>query len=204
MEGKELAELKNKVLEFMLPMGDDTMGVDLLYKRIPNPFDDPKELLEVLITMTEEAPNYFEFDQKNYPPIWFSSNGMTQRYLDKGGFVNQYESDREADMEALKLAAQDQRIKDSQEKKLKYWWVPIGVSLLGLGIAIASYFRPSDKVTQDQLSNNIEVIQDSIQSLKTDFQKETDALRNDFQKESDSLKDRLYKAEMLIAVYGEK
>jgi hypothetical protein len=53
-------------------------------------------------------------------------------------------------------------------------------------VAIASLIKSSNSVSSSELN---------------DIKTEIDSLRMDFKKENDELKDRIYKAEMLIAIY---
>jgi len=98
---------------------------------------------DLISEIKEEQPkciNFKTLHSKNTRTL-VSKIVFANEFLEHGGFVNQYESELEADEEMLKLASQGQRIKDLTEENLKltnklneqkiktHWW-PIGV--LGL------------------------------------------------------------------------
>ncbi|QCW98708.1 hypothetical protein FGM00_00680 [Aggregatimonas sangjinii] len=151
---------------------------------------------DVLDEMVWEILRHIQFSQVKPSPIW-SSTDFTKDLIDAGGFVNMYESDLEADVEAERLARQEQRKSKLQEEnlalsnelnrqRLKTHWIPIAVSVISLCLAAYSLFTPSTDVTQDELQK----VRDEVERL-----------RMDFKKENDDLKERLYEAEMMIAVY---
>ena len=201
MEGRERAELKNRVLRFLLK-NDRDYRPKAIYRSLNSPVKFLEHFIELLEEMCQEASKYFDCDVRDDGSIWvLKQNEFTLEFLEAGGFINQYESDLEAVQEMNRLAVQEERFKGLEEKnlllgnrlaeqKLKTHWIPITISLIGLGVAIASYFRPSDNVTREELNQELQKVQDTIQQLKTDFKNE-----------NEELKERVYEAEMLIAVY---
>lgn len=79
-----------------------------------------------------------------------------------------------------------EKVKKVADKQTLYWWLPIGVSLISAIVAIVSLIKSSNSVSQ----SDIELILHNIDRLKFDYKKE-----------NDELKERIYKAELLIAVY---
>ena len=104
---------------------------------------------------------------------------QTKPFLDKGGFVGIYEDTK-------KKLEKKEKVKKAADKKTLYWWLPIAVSLISTMVAIVSLIQSSNSVSQ----SDIELIQHNIDNLKSDYKKE-----------NDELKERIYKAELLIAVY---
>lgn len=121
--------------------------------------------------------------------------------LDLGGFTKQYELEVENIKEGIQKKRDDIKLQELQKEnlqlinrlnkqKLKTHWIPIIISLLGLVTALASFFRPSNDVSKEQLETKIERIENELEELRTDYKEQ-----------NDKLKDDLYKADMLISTY---
>lgn len=186
MDDKELAEFKDSILRLIL---DKKFGADTSW--LFHQFDIEGLTTSFLERVLDEINNWDRdilqlTKDKQYTHL--VRTPLTKKFLDNGGFVKQYESDLEADLETEKLNRQTQRIKDLEERKLSRYWIPIVISIVSTLVAVASLIKTSNSVSQSELKT----IQDNIDSLKSDFKKE-----------NDKLKSRIYEAEMLIAVYDD-
>ncbi|MCL6264918.1 hypothetical protein [Flagellimonas myxillae] len=76
------------------------------------------------------------------------------------------------------------------KQKIKTHYIPIVISIISLGFAAYSLFKPSNGVSQKQYDTKIEFIDQELKQLRIEFKQE-----------NDELKERLYKAEMQIAIY---
>lgn len=194
MEDKELAELKDIILKWLIEYGSGDL--ETINNQLGKPMVDESHLRELIEDMRIDGGKYFDYLEDN-PFYVVSKNDLTKIFLDKGGFVNQYESDLEADIEAEKLNKRDERLKSLQEQnldlanqlsilKLKTHMLPIIISFLSLAFAAFALFKPSDTISKQDFR---------------DFQDNVEKLKIDFKKENDNLKVRLKNAEMLIAIY---
>lgn len=199
MEGLKRAKLKNKILDW-LTCNHGAYSTDTIYKKMAKPVKSESHFNEIVSEMCNDGSKYFDYNDDG---TWnfLSSNDFTQEFLDNGGFVNQYESDLEADLEATANSNQEGKIRDLQEEnltlsnqvammKIKTYWFPIIVSAIGALTAIGSLIYTINQATET-------VSKTELQELKN----EVDSLRIEFKKENDDLKERLYEAELLIAVY---
>ncbi|MEM9001503.1 MAG: hypothetical protein AAGB24_14665 [Bacteroidota bacterium] len=118
--------------------------------------------------------------------------------LDLGGFTKQYELEVEKIKEGIQKKREDNKLQELQKEnlqlinrlnkqKLKTHWIPIIISLFGLVIALASYFKPSKEISKpidNSRFNNIEM--------------KMEQLENGLKKDLDSIQNELYEAQMLI------
>lgn len=125
----------------------------------------------------------------------FGCNHLTEEFLKNGGFLQVYEGKIAAEREYLEDATKERDRKALEwenlkltnklnQQKLKTHYFPIIISLLGLAIAIASYFRPSNNSAIEEMNTQVRSLEKNLQ----DVQKE-------FKEENKELKERLYKAE---------
>ena len=205
MEGKELAEFKNKILSKLLwhelqvlKLSDDGITIKRLYKLMEEPMEDFGSFWALIADMGRDFNKYIEvtyLKSSNNPRA--KATIHTLPFLKRGGFVKQWEINREADNEALNLATQNQNLKDLQEKnlilsnrELKYFSIPLFASIASVIISGISLFFSIHASSKSVSPAELQTVKDEIKGV-----------RDDFKKENDVLKDRLYKAEILIAVY---
>tara|TARA_R110002051_G_scaffold295992_1_gene361957 strand:- start:5095 stop:5688 length:594 start_codon:yes stop_codon:yes gene_type:complete len=191
MEGSELARFKDNVLEELLKHSDKIDALSL-YKQIGEPLDNYNHFETIVEEMLEHFKRYIQGDNST-GRLYIIATVETKQFLKEGGFVLRRKKEIEANGNLTEMALRPGRIERLTEERLKqdirknkYWWMPIAVSIVSVAIAIASYFRPSNNITKDKFK---------------ELQDEVEGLRIDFNEENNNLKDRLYKAEMLIAVY---
>ncbi|MFX0555819.1 hypothetical protein ACOCEA_03430 [Maribacter sp. CXY002] len=199
MEGKERAELKNKILEFLLSL-DGNYHNTHIYSKMGKPVNSIDHFDEILDEMIIDGRRYVDYN-KSDGIFYLGRNNFTEEFLHNGGFVNMYENELEAQIQVNSIANQEQAIRDlTQENlklsnqvanmKLKTYLIPLIISGISAAIAFASLiyviYINSSKVSQFELRT----IESKIDSIKIDFKKE-----------NEKLKSRIYEAEMLIAVY---
>lgn len=199
MDGLELAKLKDEILDFGIRVLNGHVNPNLFRNENGIPYKNHEEEIvysHAIQRACEEIAAYgnnivstFE-DSKDS----FVCGQMTEKFLDDGGFVTQYNKEAKAMRNMNHGILQDKRLKDLTEKNLnlknKTYWLPIAISIVSLGFAAYSLLKPSNNVPQEQYDTKMESIEKDIQQLRIDFKQE-----------NDKLKDRLYKAELLIAVY---
>ena len=202
MEGKQRAELKNQVLEFLLNK-EGSYSNDYIYSEMGEPTISQAHFDELLKEMKNEAVRYFVYnDRRGY--IFAGSNSFTNEFLVKGGFVNMYESELEADLQAVSIQNQEREIRDLQQEnlilsnqvaamKIKTYWLPIIISAISAVVAVGSLIYAINSNSNSVSRSELETIQNNM-----------DSLRSDFLKENDELKEKLFKAEMWISVLEEE
>ena len=195
MDEKELAHFKDDILRLFV---DKKNGADIywLVHQINMEGLNREYIESVLEDIDEWDLNVLQVIRNER--YYMQPTPLTKKFLDQGGFVNQYESDLEADLQAASISNQENKIRDLQEEnltlsnqvatmKIKTYWFPIIISSLSAIIAIVSLFYPiPDTVSKPELQ---------------ELRNEVDSLRIEFKKENDELKEKLYEAELLIAVY---
>lgn len=199
MEGKERAILKNQVLEFLLPI-DGNPHNNHIYSKMGKPVKSLAHFDEILNEIIREGERYVYYN-KSGGMFYLGSNNFTEEFLQNGGFVNMYERELEAQIQADSIANQEQTIRNLTEEnlslsnqvanmKLKTYTIPLIISGVSAAVAIgsllSSIYTSSSKVSQSELRT---------------IEHKIDSLRIDFEKENDKLKSRIFEAEMLIAVY---
>ena len=171
MDDKTKARLKDSILHFLEDQTPhDTKFIKERCLGVGHTLSETVLLLNEIITYDNSLLEIGDYDKNRF----YSKTEKSKVFLDKGGFVGIY----------------NKQISREKKEKLLRYYTPIIISAISLVIATASYFGPSDNVTQDQLNKEVKTVQDSVERL-----------RMDFKKENDELKERLYEAEMLIAVY---
>ncbi|WP_430426451.1 hypothetical protein [Maribacter litoralis] len=199
MKGRKRAELKNKILEFFINDPVHLFPTETLWNNLGKPVSK-LQFQEVLDEMVSVGGRYF-LQTVNSPFKSYGYNDLTQDYLDIGGFVNQYESDLEADEQLFKLESQNQRINDLTEEnlklvnrlskqKLKTHVIPIVISGISALVAIGSLLY---MIFKPETSTNIKELKQMEQRLNY--------IEGTLSNEVDSLKNKLYEAETLIEVY---
>lgn len=74
--------------------------------------------------------------------------------------------------------------------RLKTHWIPIVISIVGLGVAVASFFRPSNEPSKPVDDNRLQNIEMKMEQLENGLKKDLDSIQN-----------QLYEAQMLIDIY---
>ena len=193
MEDKFTAEAKDRVLLALLQNQSYTTCSDIALD-----IKDPRyneQLVKNLLEEIEvsEYSSLIEIDKRD--PWSASANEGVKDFLVNGGFImiNVKAQELLANQERKPLALQEEKpIVETRKVKIdhKPYWIS-GISvLIAISSLIYTVTRPSNSVSQEQYDAKIESIEKDLQQLRIDFKQE-----------NDELKDRLYKAEMLIAVY---
>lgn len=197
MEEKELAEFKNRILSLIVDKEDGADHRWLFYQfKIEGLTEE--YLIKIIEQIEKNELELLSIEIAHTHHLRKTIN--TQRFLNAGGFVNQYESEEEAESERIRLEIQDARIKDLTEENLKIrnkltqWkllthWIPIIVSLISLGFVFYSHFKPSNDSSKEQMSTKIENLEEEVKQLQ-----------NGLKQENDKLKNELFKAEQMVRV----
>ncbi|AZQ58366.1 hypothetical protein EJ994_05935 [Maribacter sp. MJ134] len=186
MNEKDKAILKNRILEFLYLNKSSLWGLDRLEDNYGKKAPSKGHFRELIKEMSETGSRYFDYNWDAVPHPYFKANDFTKEFLDAGGFVNQYESKKEADEQAARLLMQDERIKNQTEEnlrlttelnrqRLKTHWIPIIISLVGLGIAVASFFRPSNNPSKPVDDNRLQIIEMKMEQIENDLKKDLDS-----------------------------
>lgn len=199
MEGLERAEIKDNILSYLNEFGKSSKTDFSGQYKGGSAISNFESVFEELL-----GSGYIETVSltKDSHRVKITYNG--EKILESGGFVVEYENTVEVNRKFMEAATIDGDIKKLQVKnleltnklnnrKLKTHYVPIIVSLVSLAIAAYSLLKPSDSVSQEVLDTKVESLEGQIKQLEKDLKKE-----------NGDLKDRLYKAELLIAVYEEE
>lgn len=185
MDDKSKAQLKDKVLEHLL---NTKSGSQHTY--IYNNLLHPKLNANFLKSILEEI---FDFDNSIIEleighTHYANSTSSTQAFLDKGGFTKIYEveqqnkKDQELRSQEAEEAEKVSRKLDKKnlqlaERTIKYFWIPIGISVLGLLAAILiSVLTASNNVNEDDYNTKIDSIENALEQLKTDSKEENEVL----------------------------
>jgi hypothetical protein len=201
MEGRERAELKNKILQYLVDDSGHSFPVSTLYKNLGESCKSQLQFKDLLDEMKSTGINYFDVHNHSvYESYCF--NDSTKDFLDEGGFVNQYESELDAENERLKLEAEERtamdvaRNKDKMQLRLSKWqlytfWPVFIFGLFGGLYSLYQIFnKPHENKTDTKLYNRVEQLETNQEELE-----------NGLKKQNDSLKNELHKAEMLLGIY---
>lgn len=193
MEERKQAELKDRILKYL--MENENTETSIILNHIPKINTDVfEEIISELVDL-----NLIETVARTKSGHRIKITYKGSKLLYKGGFMEQYESEDEAENTRRILELEEQgrtRKRDEHlelnteltKQELKTHWIPIFISIIGLGIAIASYFRPY------KVETDVDILK-RIEKLETN--------QKQFKKANDSLKNELYKAELVIRVYEE-
>jgi len=182
MDNLEVAQLKDKILRYVVV--NDVSNEKDVFEALGKPLKHLRLFQEFTTEMFRHDNKYFlrhERPQSELKDPIFDlyKTAQTKPFLDNGGFVGIYKDTK-------KELEKNAKVKKAADKKTLYWWLPIAVSLISAMVAIVSLIKSSNSVSH----SDIELIRYNI-----------DRLKSDYKKENDELKERIYKAELLIAVY---
>ncbi len=139
---------------------------------------------DIIVVRGNDLTKKFLKEEKFYFIEFKKTAGKFMKEFKKNEFQKNENELRDLQKVNLKLTNKLNR------QKLKTHYIPIVISIISLSFAAYTLLKPSNNVPQEQYDTKMKSIEKDIQQL-----------RNDFKQENDELKDRLYKAEMLIAVY---
>lgn len=187
MEGRELAEFKDRILTLIV---DKPNGAD--HHWLIHQFNMEGLSYEYLVKILIELDSYSH--SKNLITLTIGQayhikrTPFTKKFLEGGGFVKQYDAETESNIKGVKAALRSSRIEELQEQnlilgndnlqlsnklskqKLKTHWIPIGISIAGLVIAALPYIKPTTNVTEEQLNPKIDSIQNRLEQLEKDME----------------------------------
>lgn len=190
------ARLKDEILKFAIAHKNSFDYCTLV--DFPTLKIHPSDSLDFLvIEIAREHPNVLSshtYTVKSLPKTVYEMTPLTETFFQNGGFLGLYnkeEKELKEQDEILRLQKGNLELSSKLNKqKLKTHYIPIAISVISLLFAAYSLLKPSNNVPQEQYNTKMESIEEDIEQLRIDFKHE-----------NDELKDRLYKAEMLIAVY---
>ncbi|MDC6405869.1 MULTISPECIES: hypothetical protein [Maribacter] len=190
MEGKARAELKDRILKFLIEDPSHSFTVERLWENLGKPVDNKLLMQEILDEMENTAgSNFLVINNSGYES--YGSNEFTQDYLDNGGFTNQYEVEMEVARNMNKSALQDSRIKDMQEKdlnlKIRNGKFSLPISIISVLVAVGSLLYSIFKPAPELKSNDVQIKQ---------LEERLDKIEYTLTKDVDSLKKELYDAEI--------
>lgn len=182
MDDFEIAQLKDRILQYLVE--NDVSNEKDVFEALGKPLKHPRLFQEFTAKMFGQDHKYcFRHERPQSElkdPIFdLYKTAQTKPFLDNGGFVGIYKDTK-------KELEKKEKVKKAADKQTLNWWLPIAISLISAMVAIVSLIQSSNSVSQ----SDIELIQYNI-----------DRLKSDYKKENDELKERIYKAELLIAVY---
>lgn len=182
MDDFKIAQLKDKILQYLVE--NDVSNEKEVFEALGKPLKHLRLFQDFTTEMLRHDNNFFLRHKRPQSelkdPIFdLYKTDQTKSFLDKGGFVGIYKDTK-------KELEKKEKVKKAADKQTLNWWLPIAVSLISAIVAIVSLIQSSNSVSQ----SDIELIQYNI-----------DRLKSDYKKENDELKERIYKAELLIAVY---
>lgn len=200
MEGKELAELKDEILRLIV---DKEHGAD--HHWLLHQFNIEGLTTQYLIDVLKEIESFrgtgklitLTIGQTHH----IQRTPHTKSFLEKEGFVKEWELQRETAKRMNHNALRGQRIEELQEinlqlanrlnrQKLKTHVIPIVISLAALAWAI---FKPYNNVSQQEYNKRIEQLEYNQKQLEKGLQLE-----------NKELQEKLHKADMWIRILEEK
>lgn len=198
MDAVDIAKFKDDILSLIV---DKENGADSLwlYHNLKIESLTREYLHQFLEQFHAEHSDYFTLSIGQTYHI--QRTPLTKSFLEKGGFTKIYEDQVEKIKEGIQKKREDIKLQELKKEnlqlinrlnkqKLKTHWIPIIISLLGLVIALASYFKPSKEVSKTIENSRLKNIEMKM-----------DQLENDLKEDLDSLQNELYEAQMLIDSY---
>ncbi|SNR64261.1 hypothetical protein SAMN04488009_2918 [Maribacter sedimenticola] len=182
MDELGIAQLKDRILTYV--MNHNNSKAENVYKALGNPMNDIDKFRDVAQNIFTHHHKYFkirqgiQYDQNDSGIIYYKTD-LTKSFLKIGGFTSLYEQN-EKDLHM------ERKVKKASNKKTLYWWVPIVISSMSLLFSSYSILTKKSDITQEEINS----INNKIDSLKSDFKKE-----------NNKLKEQLLKSDLLIAVY---
>ena len=89
-------------------------------------------------------------------------------------------------MREIKRGIQQDKLNEIQGRNLtlnnKTYWIPIVISLAGVAIALASYFKPSGETSQQYDTSRLVEIEKRLEGIEMELKLENDSLRQELQK----------------------
>ncbi|HDZ15513.1 hypothetical protein LCGC14_1191590 [marine sediment metagenome] len=199
MTKQEIAKAKDSILKFMLDNTKINRAVfanDSYYDQRDfwSKLFDRKISSETIDRFISQIINYPDTIVSNFKESGIQPNELTKTFLDEGGFVGLYEKERKKiiDLENAKTVI---ALKNTRQAKLAKWQIITFWPLFVLGIFGGVYSAI------DMLESNENISVDKYNSNISEIKKKIDSLRINFKQENNQLEERLYEAEMLIAVY---
>ncbi|KAB7528433.1 hypothetical protein F8C76_11255 [Flagellimonas olearia] len=187
MEGLERAKLKDSILLFLLEKGGG-WGEDGIYLGLGKPTKTENHISEILNEMNLEASKYFYYnDDDGY--VLVSANDFTQEFLDKGGFVSEYNKQVVAARKLNENIKRENNVKELKEIDLKLnirnskFALPL--SIISILIALGSIFLPKLEKEND---GQLKAIQERMDYLEGILVKENDSMRLVIDKIKDTIK----------------
>jgi hypothetical protein len=189
MEGLERAKLKDSILLFLLEKGGG-WGEDGIYLGLGKPTKTENHISEILNEMNLEASKYFYYnDDDGY--VLVSANDFTQEFLDKGGFVSEYNKQVVAARKLNENIKRENNVKELKEIDLKLnirnskFALPLSIIsiLIALGSLLYTISKPQ-KINDGQLK----AIQERLDYLEGTLVKENDSMRLIIDKIKDTIK----------------
>ncbi len=196
MTNYKIAVKKDKILQFLLTQPNGTSNISISEELFKNETGET-EVTVLLNEMVKDVPLLFKIIETR-DGVAVHPNDLTKKYAELDNFFTSQVL--EIAVTNLKKGEKDKFEKEivllqkkNLEQKVKTHWMPIAISIISLVFAAYSLLKPTNNVPPEQYDTKIESIEKELQQLRIDFKQE-----------NEELKDRLYKAEMLIAIYEDE
>ncbi|WP_424002495.1 hypothetical protein [Maribacter sp. IgM3_T14_3] len=175
MEGRERAELKNRILEFLLADPHHSFTVDNLWKQLDKPAKNLLNFKAITDEMLDTGSRYFLYI-KNDPFSSFGKNELTQDFLNDGGFIPAYEKGAELlkinDAKRLRLEddSHNQYTINKWKAKMAPWqyytfWPLFVIAILSTAFSLYKSFNSNDQ-KMESVEKDIQYLKEIIQTQR--------------------------------------
>ncbi len=196
MAGLHGAKKKDEILKFLLTEPNGMNNMTIARKLFQNK-TGPREVELLLREMVSEVPSIVDLDERKDSVIAIP-NDLTKKYAAENGYFTQcfMESsfkkidENKKNEEAEKLEREFRELQSENLKlstklsrqKLKTHWIPIAISIIGVLVAIALRFIPTDNSLKEKVYEKLEQQENELELLKTEFKRENDVLKDELSK----------------------
>ncbi len=197
MDELRKAKNKDKILEYLYDERQFAMPVSDIAMALFQNAIDAKTVMDLCHEIIDFDPDLLAETMVGTKAA-FQANDNTLYFMDNSSFVEMVEQgkrkEKVADIKQRERDKKQDEIHELQRKNLqlktKTHWIPIIVSILGFIIALASFFKPSNEVSEPVDDSRLKDIETKIEQLENGLKKDLDSLQNE-----------LYEAQMLIKSY---
>lgn len=176
MEGRERAELKDRITKYVVDKDKGTYMMGGLYEGLQQPTENIDSLITILDEMAAEKPRIFKVVQHGNTDkkMYFKVDPLAKDIPQDKSFVAEYEAMSEVIENEKKAILRGSRIEELTETELEQriwnnkWLFVIAVvsALAAIGSLVWSIYRDSNNDIKDQLNPKIDSIQIRLERLE--------------------------------------
>lgn len=183
MDEKTKAEYKDKFLRYIMAQergcSADNLFKDILKPGYPQGYS--KKLIDEIDSYNDNLLEVYRGDVS----YLLDKTDFTKEFLDKGGFVAEYNRQLEAAQKLNESAKREANIKELQEvelkQKIKYNKYALRISIISALVAVASFLYTILQPKPESNDDRLKAIENRLDSLETPTAKKVDSviIKND-------------------------